>query len=152
MTIAFCGHLLLPSRYSTLSASGCCHEALSLHLRYGLDIALSTLNSCRLLHKFKTRFPVRRLFLFPGLEFHQLKVPGLSWRTEEPTYVKAGYLGVYGPGDSVKIQADGNKPLRLLFASAQKLNEPVVRGGPFVMNTMGELKQAFYDYQTGNLG
>jgi redox-sensitive bicupin YhaK (pirin superfamily) len=71
---------------------------------------------------------------------------------EEPTYVKAGYLGVYGAGDSVKIQNGDDKPLRLLFASAQKLNEPVVRGGPFVMNTMGELKKAFTDYQTGNLG
>jgi redox-sensitive bicupin YhaK (pirin superfamily) len=71
---------------------------------------------------------------------------------EEPTYVKPNYLGVYGPGDSVRIQPDGDKPVHLLFASAQKINEPVVRGGPFVMNTMGELKQAFYDYQTGNFG
>jgi len=43
-TIAFIGRLLLPSRFSTLSASGCsCHEAQSLHVCYGLDIALSTL-------------------------------------------------------------------------------------------------------------
>jgi hypothetical protein len=42
--------------------------------------------------------------------------------------------------------------VRLLFASAQRIGEPVVRGGPFVMNTLGELKKAFYDYQTGNLG
>src|SRR4029077_16156555 len=43
-----------------------CHEAQSLHLRYGLDIALSTLNSCRHLHESKTRFPVGRLFPFRG--------------------------------------------------------------------------------------
>lgn len=71
---------------------------------------------------------------------------------EGPTYVKPNYLGVYGAGDSVRVQADGDKPVHLLFASGQKINEPVVRGGPFVMNTMGELKQAFYDYQTGNFG
>jgi hypothetical protein len=59
-----------------------CHEAQSLHLRYGLDIALSTLNSCRYLHEPKTRFPVRRLVPFPGREFHPLEAPGLSWRTE----------------------------------------------------------------------
>jgi len=58
------------------------HEAQSLHLRYGLDIALSTLNSCRYLHEPKTRFPVRRLVPFPGREFHPLEAPGLSWRTE----------------------------------------------------------------------
>ena len=70
----------------------------------------------------------------------------------EPSYVKESFLGAFGEGDSVRFQpADGN-PVHLLFASAQKLNEPVVRGGPFVMNTMGELKQAFYDYQTGRFG
>ena len=58
------------------------NEALSLHLRYGLDIALSTLNSCRCLHEPKTRFPVGRLFPFPGRESHPLKAPGLSWRTK----------------------------------------------------------------------
>jgi redox-sensitive bicupin YhaK (pirin superfamily) len=71
---------------------------------------------------------------------------------EEPSYVKAGYLGVLGEGDSVKIEPAEEKPLHFLFASAQKLNEPVARGGPFVMNTVGEVKKAFADYQTGNLG
>ena len=60
-----------------------CHEAQSLHLRYGLAIALSTLNPCRYLHEPKTRFPVGRLFPFPGRELHPLKAPGLSWRTEK---------------------------------------------------------------------
>ena len=46
-----------------------CHEAQSLHLRYGLDIALSTLNSCRHLHEPKTRFPVGRLVPFRGGNF-----------------------------------------------------------------------------------
>ena len=65
-----------------------CHEAQSLHLRYGLDIALSTLNSCRYLHEPKTRFPVGRLFPFPGREFHPLKAPGLAWRTEVGSQIK----------------------------------------------------------------
>jgi hypothetical protein len=66
-TIAFIGSLLLPSRFSTLSACGFqTHEALSLHLRYGPRIALSTLNPCRCLHVPKTRFPVGRLFPLAG--------------------------------------------------------------------------------------
>src|SRR5262249_33428362 len=44
------------------SASGLSsNEAQSLHLRYGLDIARSTLNPCRCLHEPKTRFLVGRL-------------------------------------------------------------------------------------------
>src|SRR5438132_2738226 len=87
-TIAFIGRLLLPSRFSTLSASGCsCHEAQSLHVCYGLDIALSTLNSCRCLHEPKTRFPVGRLFPFPARESHPLKALGLPWRTEKSSNV-----------------------------------------------------------------
>ena len=70
----------------------------------------------------------------------------------EPSYVKAGHLGVFGEGDSVKVEASDNASVQFLFASAQKLNEPIARGGPFVMNTVGELKQAFYEYQTGVLG
>ena len=59
--------VLLPSRSSTLSASGCCcYEAQSLHLRYGPVIALSTLDSCRYLHEPKTRFPVRWLLPLAG--------------------------------------------------------------------------------------
>ncbi len=64
--------------------------------------------------------------------------------------VKNGFLGVWGEGETVLIKNGGNEKTHLLFASAQKINEPVARGGPFVMNTMGEVKQAFYDYQTGN--
>ena len=64
------------------------HEAQSLHLRYGLVIALSTLNPCRYLHEPKTRFPVGRLFPLPGRELHPLKAPGLSWRTEDRSKVR----------------------------------------------------------------
>jgi len=40
VTIAFCGDLLLPSRFSTLSACELSsHEAQSLHLRYGPFVA-----------------------------------------------------------------------------------------------------------------
>ncbi len=36
---------------------------------------------------------------------------------------------------------------RFLLVSAQPLNEPVARGGPFVMNTRDEINQAFDDYR-----
>ncbi len=40
----------------------------------------------------------------------------------------------------------------LLFGHAQPFNEPVVARGPFVMNTMEEIDEAYQDYQAGKLG
>jgi hypothetical protein len=54
------------------------HEAPSLHFRYGPLVALSTLSSYRYLNEPKTRFPVRRLHLLSGQEFHPLEASGLS--------------------------------------------------------------------------
>ena len=59
-----------------------CNEALSLHLRYGPNVALSTLSPCRYLHAPKTRFLVGWLCPFQGRELHPLKTPGFSWRTK----------------------------------------------------------------------
>src|SRR5260221_1214596 len=59
------------------------HEAQSLHLRYGLDIALSTLNSCRYLHEPTTRFPVSQPVPVPRREVQPPEAPGLSWGTEK---------------------------------------------------------------------
>jgi hypothetical protein len=58
------------------------HEAQSLHLRYGLPVALPTLSSCRYLHKPKARFPVGWLGPLPGREFHPLDAPSLTWRAD----------------------------------------------------------------------
>jgi hypothetical protein len=56
------------------------HEAQSLHLRYGLDIVLSTLNSCRHLSpRLDSRWGGSSL---SGAGFHPLEAPGLAWRTE----------------------------------------------------------------------
>jgi hypothetical protein len=63
-SLALCGSLLVPSKFSTLSASGLsCHEAPSLHLRYSPDVARPTLSPCRYLHEPKARFQVERLIL-----------------------------------------------------------------------------------------
>src|SRR5215468_2524133 len=82
-TIALCGRLLLPSRFSTLSASGCvtrlhrftCVTAwtsLCLRLTHVVSFMSSRLDS-----RWGGSFP------FPGRESHPLKAPGLAWRTEK---------------------------------------------------------------------
>ena len=45
-----------------------------------------------------------------------------------------------------------SKDTRFILIAGEPINEPVARAGPFVMNTKGEILQAFDDYQSGNLG
>lgn len=50
-------------------------------------------------------------------------------------------------GTSLELQA-GDEAARILFMSAPALKEPIVWGGPIVMNTEEELEQAYYDLRT----
>ena len=58
-------------------------------------------------------------------------------------------LGILGAGSRVSVRTAGGA--RFLLVSAQPLNEPVARGGPFVMNTREEIIQAFDDYRHNRL-
>ena len=56
----------------------------------------------------------------------------------------------FGEGDLVDIEAI--KDSVLLFGYAAPINEPIVAHGPFVMNTVAEIHQAYADYQAGKFG
>ncbi len=58
-------------------------------------------------------------------------------------------LAVLSKGDNVALRS-GDQASRFLLVAGKPLNEPVARGGPFVMNTAAEVRQAFSDYQRGN--
>jgi redox-sensitive bicupin YhaK (pirin superfamily) len=57
-------------------------------------------------------------------------------------------MGVLGGGDTLHVRA-GSQPARLILVAGRPLREPVMRHGPFVMNTRQELMQAFVDFQEG---
>ncbi|MFW5660272.1 MAG: pirin family protein [Oceanicaulis sp.] len=57
-------------------------------------------------------------------------------------------LGVYGEGDLVRLTA-GPEGARVILAAGKPIGEPIVWGGPFVMTTEGEVRQAMLDYQQG---
>lgn len=56
-----------------------------------------------------------------------------------------GDLAVLGNGQSVAA-ATASAPARLIVVAGRPLNEPVVRYGPFVMNTQAEIRQAIEDF------
>jgi quercetin 2,3-dioxygenase len=64
--------------------------------------------------------------------------------------VRAGQLAVLGRGDRVIANCDASSG-RMVLIAGRPLNEPVARGGPFVMNTQDEIRQAWEDYRSGRL-
>lgn len=54
------------------------------------------------------------------------------------------------PGNPVEIRGR-SATAGFLFLSSYPNNEPIVRGGPFVMNSREEIEQAFDDYRRGVL-
>jgi redox-sensitive bicupin YhaK (pirin superfamily) len=66
------------------------------------------------------------------------------------TEVRAGQLAVLGRGARAVATCDASSG-RMLLLAARPLGEPVARGGPFVMSTQDEIRQAWEDYRTGRL-
>ena len=59
-----------------------------------------------------------------------------------------GTVCLYADGDNIAVRtAEG--PVRFLLISGKPIGEPVAWYGPIVMNTDGELKQAFEEYKKG---
>ena len=67
---------------------------------------------------------------------------------EEARQLAGHELGILGGGDLLHIEA-GEEGARVLLVAGRPLREPVVRHGPFVMNTKQEIMQAFVDFQEG---
>ncbi|BAU44403.1 pirin family protein [Leptolyngbya sp. O-77] len=66
-----------------------------------------------------------------------------------------GQMIIFAPdGETVAIAnpEDALTPLDLLLIGGVPLKEPVIRYGPFVMNTEVEIMQAIADYQAGRMG
>ncbi len=55
-------------------------------------------------------------------------------------------------GDVIPVENVGNEPLEFLMLTGKPIGEPMVRYGPFVMNSPDELEQAFADFQSGKMG
>jgi len=56
------------------------------------------------------------------------------------------------PDVALSIDNGDDAPAEVLLLQGRPIGEPVVQHGPFVMNSPGEIKQAFLDYQRGEFG
>lgn len=85
-------------------------------------------------------------------EGHQLMVYTLEGEAKvNGQILEAHHLAVFGEtGDSFSIETEGYA--QLLIMAGAPINEPVVFGGPFVMNTQAEINQANIDFQKGLFG
>ncbi len=62
--------------------------------------------------------------------------------------IPARTLAMLGDGDSLVVSGE-TAVSRFLLIAGKRLDEPIARAGPFVMNTQAEIKQAIADYQSG---
>jgi hypothetical protein len=62
--------------------------------------------------------------------------------------VAKGELAVLADGARIDVRADGG-PARVLLLAGRPLREPVAKYGPFVMNTMDEIREAVDDLRAG---
>lgn len=68
-----------------------------------------------------------------------------------PVTLNSRELALFDDGDYVSAVTD-EAPARFLLVAGLPIGEPIVREGPFVMNTRAEIQAAIRDYHAGALG
>jgi len=71
--------------------------------------------------------------------------------------VEAGQLTVFGAGNALSVEAareqdSRTSTLEVIMLGGRRIGEPVAWNGPFVMNDVSEIQQAFDDFRAGRLG
>ncbi|NVK22699.1 MAG: pirin family protein [Kangiellaceae bacterium] len=83
------------------------------------------------------------LYLFQG---DDLLIDGAQLKESE--------LVIFHQGDYIEFSLPeaAQRHVEFIVLAGEPIREPVVRSGPFVMNTLSEIKQAIDDYQQGKMG
>jgi redox-sensitive bicupin YhaK (pirin superfamily) len=83
----------------------------------------------------------RRVYFFEGA---QIEIDGQSFN-------KHGHFTL-DPVQATRLRNPHNAPIEVLVLGGKPINEPVAQRGPFVMNTMREIQEAFTEYQLTQFG
>jgi hypothetical protein len=92
--------------------------------------------------------------VFSGLAY---VLTGQGYAATERRPVDAHQLVVFGPGDTLVVEAAASQPeespdLEVLLLGGLPIREPIAHYGPFLMNTRQEILDALDDYQHGSMG
>jgi hypothetical protein len=95
--------------------------------------------------------PIKTKFIHPTKPRHTVfayVIEGKGYFCEEKKLLTNENLALF---DNVKqiIVSTEDEPVRFLLISGKPISEPVAWHGPIVMNTQGELKIAFEEYNNG---
>jgi len=63
---------------------------------------------------------------------------------------KDNFILFENQGTEVTIKAESNA--KVLILGGEPIDEPIAPYGPFVMNTMDEIQEAYRDYREGKFG
>ncbi len=93
----------------------------------------------------------------PGFNCLAYVLSGKGFISSNLTPIGAGQLAVMGEGGYLELRATGvdgseEKTMEVVLLGGEPIGEAVVKYGPFVMNTMDEIKSAFEDYTAGKFG
>lgn len=69
--------------------------------------------------------------------------------SEQGETIEAVHMIIFGKSNQLQVKTDLNSPVRFMYISGARINEPIVPYGPFVMNTDAEIRQAFEDLRNG---
>lgn len=86
-------------------------------------------------------------------EGHTLSIIVLSGVVELDGHeiVRESQTVIFGR-EGVAISVAAKEDAKLLVLTGEPINEPVVAQGPFVMNSIGEIRQALLDFKSGRFG
>ncbi len=92
-----------------------------------------------------------KIALEAPFEHSMLYLLNESVRIKDHGLVEQHNLVVFEKGTN-EVELEASTDVKILFLSADPLNEPLATYGPFVMNNQTEIMEAMRDYQMGKMG